>query len=240
MTLRSGKKAVVTTKAAAVLPRNHALGPRNSGVIYELLSSDAPTSHSLSVTTDIRAKVFGTLTRHADTKSAITRSVLRTVDAKLAVALRRQFDSDVRLTMDCAFAVYADGSLAIVDPELLRPDLRLRICGTGAQDGDLKLSITNCRELRPDSRAVVFGRTDPRPDLRMVVSGAVSLLGDVLAEIDDGILSADSWMTIVGDVDFADDTELAVLRRVAPDTDALQIVYGLLIRESHAICTTGE
>ena len=46
--------------------------------------------------------------------------------------------------------------------------------------------------------------------------------------------------TIVRDVDFGDDNELVVLRRVAPDIDALQIVYGLLIRESHAISTTGE
>lgn len=240
MAVRSGKKAVVTAKAAAVLPRNRALGPRNSGVIYELLGSAAPTSHSLSVTTDIRAKVFGTLTRQADTKSAVTSAILRTIDAQVLVALRRGFDSDVRLAMDCAFAVYADGSLAIVDPELLRSDLRLRICGAGAQDGDLKLSITNCCELWPDSRAVIFGRIDRNSDLRIVVSGAVGLLGDVLAEIDDGILSADSWMTIVRDVDFSADNEIMVLRRVAPDIDTLQIVYGLLIRESHAICTTGE
>ena len=221
MAVRSGNKKTIAKRTGTVLPRNRALGPRNTGILWDLLGPHVGTT-AFVIHADAWLKVAGLLSRNADCGVLVFAAFETAVDSRLAVAdvIELQTDAVIRISARLAS----------------ERDAVLRVFGTTVRSADARLSIANALESLADFLVRVSGSRQTHADAYLTVIGIVNRSADVYLEVTDaGLVRADALLTVTRPVIFATDGELLILQRLVPDLATDQTIYAVLIRESHSI-----
>ena len=221
MAVRSGNKKTIATRPGTVLPRNRALGPRNTGILWDLLGPDVGT-RAISIHADAGLRVAGLLSRDADCGALVFAAFETAADFRLAVAEAIELQPDAVVRVSARLASERDAVL--------------RVFGTAVHSADVRLAIANALERFADIAARVSGASQCQTDACLTVIGVVNRSADVYLEITDaGLVRADALLTVTRPVIFATDGELLILQRLVPDLATDQTIYAVLIRESHSI-----
>jgi len=219
--VRSGNKKTIATSLGTVLPRNRALGPRNTGILWDLLGPDVGTS-AFVTHADAGLKVAGLLSRNADCGVLVFAAFETAVDSRLAVAESIEWQPDA--------VIRVSGRLTS------ERDAVLRVFGTAVRSADARLAVANALERFADIAARVSGASQRQTDASLTVIGIVNRSADVYLEITDaGLFRADALLVVTRPMFFAADEGLLVLQRLVPDLATNQTIYAVLIRESHSI-----
>jgi len=112
----------------------------------------------------------------------------------------------------------------------------LRIFGTAVRSADAQLAVANTVESLADFSVHVAWSRQIQTDAYLTVIGIVNRSADVYLEITDaGLIRADAVLVVTRPMFFAADEELLVLQRLVPDLATDQMIYAVLIYESHSI-----
>lgn len=221
MVVRSGNKKTITTGLGTVLPRNRALGPRNTGILWDLLGPDVVTS-AFVIHADTGLHVAGVLSRDADCGALVFAAFETTADFRLAIAEATEMQTDAVVRVSARLASERDAML--------------RVFGRTSRSADARLGIANTVESLADFFVRVAGSRQIQTDAYLTVIGIVNRSADVYLEITDaGLVRADALLVVTRPVFFTADEELLVLQRLVPDLATDQTIYAVLIRESHSI-----
>ena len=221
MVVRSGNKKTIATSPGTVLPRNRALGPRNTGILWDLLGPDVGTS-AFVIHADSGLEVAGVLSRDADSGVRVFAAFESAVDCRLAVAEAIELNADAVVRISAWLTSERDAVL--------------RVFGRTARSADARLAIANAVESHADFLVRVAGFRQTQTDAYLTVIGIVNRSADVYLEITDaGLVRADAVLVVTRPMFFAADEELLVLQRLLPDPATNQTVFAVLIRESHSI-----
>lgn len=221
MAVRSGKKKTIAIRPGRVLPRNHTLGPRNKGVLWDLLGSDV-TVRPISVLTDTVLQVTGAYSRDVDTGALVSTAFEVTADLRFVITEALLLLADVTARVSVQSGIEYDGMLLVF--------------GAAVHNADTQIAISNARQWLPGLMARISGVVQNELDGCLTVTAAVNRDADILFDITDaGLANADMLLTITKPMGFAVDMEMSVLQRLAPDVETVLVVYGLLIEESHVI-----
>ena len=219
MAVRSGNKHTVATRPGTVLPRNRALGPRSVGIVWELLGPDVETR-----ALNIQAEPFESpqLSVWMDSGMLVSGAFERAGDSCLSIPRALQFENDV--------AARVSGQL------LIEHDAALLISGALVADYDAAMAVANAFQRLADGRITVSGFFQREIDTVLTVRVLRAAEVDALLEITDaGLANADVVVTVVRPIYLPTDTDLFVLRRLAPDIETAQVVYAVPLKESHPI-----
>lgn len=221
MAVHSGNKHAVAIRAGRVLPRNRVLGPRGKGIIYDLLGPDVEI-RAVSILADSALSIASSLNVDADTSLGISGVFEQTCDFCCVITRDLQIEDDV--------SILVNGQLTLELPT------SQRVYAAVAAGCDTALLVAGDVQLYTDVRMYVSGLRLLETDSSLIVQIARVVIADALLEITDaGLANADAVLSVVHPVDFSTDVRVYVLQRLAPDIDCEQIVYGLLICESHPI-----
>lgn len=221
MAVRNGKKKTIATRSGTVLPRNRALGPRNTGILWDLLGPDVGT-RAFVIHVDARLRVAGLLSRDADCGALVFAAFETAVDSRLAVAKAIELQPDAAIRVSARLTSERDAVL--------------RVLGTTVHSADVRLAVANALGRLADFVVRVAGSRQSQTDACLTVIGIVDRSVDVYLEITDaGLIRADALLTVTRPMLFAADEELLVLERLVPDLATNQTIYAVLIRESHSI-----
>jgi hypothetical protein len=219
--VRSGNKKTVATRTGTVLPRNRALGPRNTGILWDLLGPDVET-RALTIKVDTSLRVAGLLNRDTD--------------GQLLVSAARETSADSRIAVSGVVEKNSDAAVRVSARLASERDAMLRIFGRTSRSSDARLAVANTVESLTDFLVRVAGFRQVEPDTSLVVIGLLDRSADVYLEITDaGLVRADTQLVVTRPVFFAAGEGLLVLQRLVPDLATHQTVYAVLIRESHSI-----
>lgn len=221
MVVRSGNKKTVATSPGTVLPRNRALGPRNTGILWDLLGPDVGTS-AFVMHADSGLHVAGLLSRDADCGALVFAAFETAADFRLAIAEAKELQTDAVIRVSARLTSERDAEL--------------RVFGTAVHSADARLAVANALERFADIAVRVSGASQRQTDASLTVIGVVNRSADVYLEITDaGLVRADALLVVTRPMFFAGDEELLVLQRLVPDLATDQTIYAVLIRESHSI-----
>ena len=221
MVVRSGNKKTITTGLGTVLPRNRALGPRNTGILWDLLGPDVGTS-AFVIHADAGLHVAGLLNRDADCGALVFAAFETTADFRLAIAEATEMQTDAVVRVSARLASERDAMLRV-------------FCRT-SRSADARLGIANTVESLADFFVRVAGSRQIQTDAYLTVIGIVNRSADVYLEITDaGLIRTDAVLVVTRPMFFAADEDLLVLQRLVPDLATDQTIYAVLIYESHSI-----
>ena len=221
MAVRSGNKKTIATSPGTVLPRNRALGPRNTGILWDLLGPDVGT-RAFVIYADAGLRVTGLLSRNADCGALVFAAFETAVDSRLAVAEAVELQTDAVIRVSARLTSERDAVL--------------RVFGRTAHSADARLAVANAVESHADLFVRVAGFRQIQTDAYLTVIGIVNRSADVYLEITDaGLVRADALLVVTRPMFFAADEELLVLQRLVPDLATDQTIYAVLIQESHSI-----
>ena len=221
MVVRSGNKTTIATSPGTVLPRNRALGPRNTGILWDLLGPDVGTG-AISIHADAALRVDGLFSRDADCGALVFAAFETAADFRLAVAEAVELQADAVMRVSARLASERDAML--------------RVFGTAVHSADARLAVANALEVLADFFVRVAGSRQIQTDAYLTVIGIVNRSADVYLEITDaGLIRTDAMLVVTRPMFFAADEELLMLQRLVPDLATDQTIYAVLIYESHSI-----
>ena len=221
MAVRSGNKKTVTTRRGSVLPRNRALGPRNTGIIWDLLGPDVGT-RALAVQVDAGLRINGLLGKDTDCAFGISAAFQTDADCGVAMAEAVELQLDVVVRVSGRLHSERDSMLQIFDLLIHSADVGLAVAGDLERFADAAVRVAGLRQFEPDAAIVVIGMLDRSADVYLEITDA-------------GLIRADAVLVVTRPMFFASDTELLMLQRLVPDLATVQTVYAVLIHESHPI-----
>ena len=126
MAVRSGNKKTIATGLGTVLPRNRALGPRNTGILWDLLGPDVVTS-AFVIHADTGLHVAGVLSRDADCSVRAFAAFEAAVDCRLAVAEVVEMNTDAMVMVSARLESERDAVLRVFGRTSRIADARLGI-----------------------------------------------------------------------------------------------------------------
>lgn len=221
MAVRSGNKKAVTISRGAVLPRNRALGPRNTGIIWELLGPDVGT-RALAIQIDAGLRINGLIVRDTDCALGISTAFETSADSRVAVARAAELQPDVVVRVSGRLQSERDSVLRIFDLLIHSADVGLAVASDLERFADAAVRVAGFRQLEPDAALVVIGTLDRRADVYLEITDA-------------GLIRADALLVVTHPMFFVSDAELMTLQRLVPDPATTQTIYAVLIHESHLI-----
>ncbi|MHB1461993.1 MAG: hypothetical protein ACYC1M_11980 [Armatimonadota bacterium] len=215
MAVHNGRKQTVVTRSAQVLPRTRMLGPRNKGIIYDLLGPSV-ASLSVSISVDVRLSVVralsvvadcgvlvvGTRELIADTAVCITGAVQSDYDAMVRVNRPLVTDGDISLQVNGFLACDCDSMVAVSSLVDFFCDMSARISSAFQIDVDTLLQatrtgLTNVDLATSDSAQRISGQLIQHCDEEVVISSVYECLADVCARVSDSVHSdAGAYITV--------------------------------------------
>ena len=203
------------------MPRRRAIGPRSTGIIWDLLGPDVGT-RTVMILADVSLRVAGSLSRDTD--------------GQLLVSAAREISADSRIAVSGVVEKNADAAVRVSARLVSQRDAMLRVFGAAVRIADARLAVANTVESLTDFLVRVAGARQIQTDAVLTVIGLLDRSADVYLEITDaGLVRADTQLVVTRPVTLVVDNELLVLQRLVPDLATEQTIYAVLIRESHPI-----
>lgn len=175
---------------------------------YTLFNECIGISNAIGVDFEIETDVIHILTKQ--------------FDLSLQPFAYRSLDADTLIEVPYPMLFIADTSTVINRTISSETDQRIVILGSLARTVDLMQSVRSNIEQQVDTCITVGKWSDFDTDQALCIGNTAAL-------------SCDAAWIIKSLVSVSSDLQIRTATRLVPDTDSIQIIYGLIIRESHSI-----
>lgn len=193
----------------------------------------------ISLTHDLRAAIATAQTGFADSRIAVSGSLLLVADCLTAVATTAAAAQDTRTAIANQTAQVHDTRLTVAVALTTLCDTLLNVSAQVgyAVNHDTRLTIATARSLAQDLRATVASQATTTHDTRQAVATAVTALADTLADIAAQIgytMQQDTRLVVSRQFSSAADT-LAALATEIRTTQDTRLIIGLIQRAAGVI-----
>lgn len=215
MAVHNGRKQTVVTRSAQVLPRTRMLGPRNKGIIYDLLGPGV-ASQAVSISVDVRLSVVralsvvadcgvvvvGTRGQSSDVRLYVTGAMQSDNDAMVQVNRPLVTDGDISLQVSGQLGCDCDSMVAVSSLVECFCDMNACISSAFLVDVDTLLQATRTGQTNVDlatgdSALRISGQLIQHCDTAVVISSAHEGLADVCARVSNSVYSDTDTLTTV-------------------------------------------
>lgn len=185
---------------------------------------------------DLQAIALNAANVLADQRVAVSNSLFTgfDVDAEIRRLVAKQFDLSLR--SHAVRTLFGDVLIFVPNPTLLAADTAVAVSRRLSVGSDQRIAVSASIERLADCLQSVWGRIEQRSDTRVVAGERTALDADQAWLIGNTrIANCDVTAAIACLMALTSDVEIRTTTRLAPDVDLRQMVFAVILRESHII-----